>query len=325
MKFTFFRANGNKCPFCSGTDLNNFTVKLFDSEAKGELISIIECIDCCFAWQWPINKNEYNSIVYFQKEYRKKEKGSYYDPMKRLAVSSLQCEFVQNIVIHKNIDLLDIGAGDGTFIKIAAERGWNALGIEPARCNFTFDNRKAEGSAEMICGYITSLPESRKYDVITMWDVIEHVEEPVDFLKSAIKFLKEDGVLIIETGNYQSADRIASQKGWWCYHPDHLWYFSPQILKHILIELGLKNVALSYRTLRPWWNPEANYINPTIYRVTKSIIKNHFNDFANNIKVYCDVKKASKKWPHWAKNSIITIAASTNQVFNETDAYYVIS
>lgn len=321
---TFFKANGDKCPFCLGNNLNNFTTKQFDLEKKGELISIIECTDCCFAWQWPINSTKYDSIAFFEAEYRRKEKGSYFDPQKKLAVSSLQFEFIQNIAHKKNIDLLDVGAGDGTFIKIAAEHGWNALGIEPTECNFTFNNKKAKGFAEMICGYISSIPQNREFDVITMWDVIEHVEEPIDLIKSALEFLKQDGMLIIETGNYQSADRIASQKWWWCYHPDHRWYFSPPILKHILIELGLENVAFCSRTLRPWWNPEANYIRPSISRVIKSIIKNPFNNFAQ-IEVHYELKKAWKEWPQWAKNSIITIAGSRNQMFYETDSWYVIS
>ena len=304
-----FRLNGENCPFCLGHSLKKITVRAFDSKPKGKRFQIIECIDCCFAWQWPNNRSENQSANYFEEEYKRKNTDSYFDPQKRIEISNMQLEFLENLHSTKNKELLDIGAGDGAFIKTAANHGWNSLGIEPAKKRFSFDGANVSGSAQMICGYLNDIPENKKFDVITMWDVIEHVEEPIKLLKSAINFIKEDGLLVVETGNYQSADRIIGNKSWWCYQLDHRWYFSPPILKNILIGLGLKKVVVSSQTLRPWWNPKAAYRRPSVIRVTGRIIKNPFQ-VISHIKIYFDLKRAWGEWPQWVTNGIITIAAS---------------
>lgn len=309
MGLDHFKLNGEKCPFCLGNSLKQFTARAFDSKPKGQPFQIIECIDCCFAWQWPINRSENESTNYFEGEFKRKDTGSYFDTQRRIEVSNMQIEFVENLFSTKGKDLLDIGAGDGTFIKTAAGHGWNAVGIEPAKSDFSFNCSDKRGSAEMICGYLTDIPKDKKFDVITLWDVIEHVEEPIKLLKRALNLIKENAFMIIETGNYQSADRILGNKEWWCYQLDHRWYFSPPILKTILKEIGLKKVVVSSQTLRPWWNPKARYRRPSMLRVTKNVLKNPFR-ILSQIKIYFDLKRAGKDWPQWVANGIVAIGAS---------------
>jgi 2-polyprenyl-3-methyl-5-hydroxy-6-metoxy-1,4-benzoquinol methylase len=307
-----FKPNGTNCPFCLGKKLKKIAVKANDSEPKGLEIQIVECIDCCFAWQWPIHRNRNESERYFEEEYSRKKEDSYFDLDKRIEVSRLQVEFLNKLLPNGSKSLLDIGAGDGTFIKTAAEQGWHATGIEPAKVEFDFDDDDSHGSAIMIQGQIGTLKKDKKFNVITMWDVIEHVNEPIDLIKEAIKYIESDGMLVIETGNYQSADRIVGKKEWWCYQLDHRWYFSPNILTNILIQLGFKQVIVSSKTLRPWWNLNADYISPSLFKLAKSSIKKP-HKAVPQFRDYRSLKKAWKEWPQWVANGIFTLSAKRNK------------
>ena len=115
-------------------------------------------------------------------------------------------------LIHKYIKnkgkILDIGAGTGDFLKIAQENGWKITGIEPER---KARNRAGEKGV--------SLEENQekindKYDVITMWHVLEHIpdlENQIIFLKN---HLTDNGILVIAVPNYKSKDAQIYKQFW---------------------------------------------------------------------------------------------------------------
>ena len=65
------------------------------------------------------------------------------------------------------------------------------------------------------------------FDLITLMDVIEHVEKPDPLIVEAAARLAPSGVLVAETGNYQSAGRVQSQGAWWNDQVDHRWCLTP--------------------------------------------------------------------------------------------------
>ena len=69
---------------------------------------------------------------------------------------------------------LAVGAGDGAFLQAAVDEGWEAMGLEPAAER----NREDERGFRIIAGTVDDLNYAERYDVITLWDVIEHVDDP---------------------------------------------------------------------------------------------------------------------------------------------------
>jgi len=115
----------------------------------------------------------------------------------------------------------------------------------------------------LVRGSINQIPKESLFDVVTLWDVIEHAKEPVGLAECAARHLKKDGWLVIETGNYKSADRILGGLQHWIYQLDHRWYFSPDSLKHMMGKLGFTNYVFSQRVLRPEWNGRIDYRGPS--------------------------------------------------------------
>ena len=99
----------------------------------------------------------------------------------------------------KKGSLLDIGCAIGTFPKIAMEGGWAVKGVEISE--YAAGYAKNEYGLDVICGEFSKklFKEGESFDVITMWDVIDHSEDPMKLLSDAASLLKVGGHLIVET------------------------------------------------------------------------------------------------------------------------------
>lgn len=135
--------------------------------------------------------------------------------------------------------LLDIGAGTGDFLRVAAQRGWSVSGVEP--------EKKARDRAEEKGIFLkedkTHITDT--YQVITLWHVLEHVPN----LQEQIAFLKDHltigGLLVIAVPNYRSRDAQHYGKYWAAYDvPRHLWHFSQESIRLLFIEKGFQLIGV---------------------------------------------------------------------------------
>jgi len=101
--------------------------------------------------------------------------------------------------VSKNGKLLDVGCAIGTFLKIARDSGLEVKGVETseyaagyARDNYGLDVIRGEFNA-------AKFSKDDTFDVITMWDVVDHAEDPIVFLKDAASILKKGGYMFVET------------------------------------------------------------------------------------------------------------------------------
>lgn len=126
--------------------------------------------------------------------------------------------------------LLDIGAGTGDFLVVAKNKGWEIAGVEV--------NKKARILAKEKSVPLKSRIEDftdQKFDVITMWHVLEHISNYKEVLQTCQSLLNENGVLVIAVPNYKSYDAQYYKNNWAAYDvPRHLWHFSRQSLPKIL-------------------------------------------------------------------------------------------
>lgn len=144
---------------------------------------------------------------------------------------------------HKGT-LLDIGAGTGAFMEAAKASGWEVLGVEP---NPGARERSRERGLEVISG-VSELPK-QQFDCISLWHVLEHVEDMDGQLAWLASHLKDSGLAVIAVPNYQSLDARIYGSYWAAYDtPRHLWHFSPEGLRRTLEPFGFKQVGM-----RPLW------------------------------------------------------------------------
>ena len=128
--------------------------------------------------------------------------------------------------------VLDFGAGTGDFLKICKNNNWQVLGIEPSA-------EARENAAKKGIHLKENLLDitNQKFDVITLWHVLEHVGN----LKSTIKFLKSllqpEGRIVVAVPNYKSYDATFYKEHWAAYDvPRHLWHFSQKAIRKLFLE-----------------------------------------------------------------------------------------
>ncbi|MEO6028360.1 MAG: class I SAM-dependent methyltransferase [Candidatus Binatia bacterium] len=151
--------------------------------------------------------------------------------------------------------LLDIGAGTGILMHLAQERGWQPEGIDIAPLT-------AEKVAREFGFQITIAPFERhdfgprRFDGITMLDVLEHVVDPLTTLRRVHELLRPGGAVAIAVPNQRSlltflVGLYARMRGpaanallFRLYVPPHLYYFTPPTLRRIVEEAGFRVVEL---------------------------------------------------------------------------------
>ena len=93
-------------------------------------------------------------------------------------------------------DLLEVGCGTGSFLKFAQSRGWRATGVDSSPENIRELEKK--GIRGIATGFLDYSP-SESFDVVVLWDLIEHPQDPFCFVEKARELLKRGGLLLIAT------------------------------------------------------------------------------------------------------------------------------
>jgi len=136
--------------------------------------------------------------------------------------------------------LLDVGAATGFFVNLVAQHGWQAEGIEISQA--AVETARAK-NLNVYQGSIENLKTVDTYDAITLLDVLEHLPNPIDALKTANTLLKKDGVLLI---NVPDAGSLYARLFGCRWHavipPEHLWYFTYSSLKRLLTATGFARI-----------------------------------------------------------------------------------
>lgn len=137
--------------------------------------------------------------------------------------------------------LLDFGCGNGAFALHMRTAGYDVVGIEPFSLGETVKSERLE---------LVRAPWDQVkdrlgvFDVITLWQVLEHLDRPVDMLKRLAPHLAPDGVMIVSVPNFSSVQSAAFGGGWFHLDPPrHVSHFEPATLERCLRLSGLTPVS----------------------------------------------------------------------------------
>lgn len=238
-------------------------------------VSIYECENCRlgFVNQKKIVKKNLDKL-YRLNEYKKEEE---------MIVSRLNL-IIDNIVKYiSSGTVLEIGPGHGLLSSLLLKKG-----------NFKLDVVEPYLNPHYLSGQPYKLHKidlnrflktnKKKFDLIVMFDVIEHLEDPFASLQNLKDILRKDGVLVIQTPNYQSLMQSMTKKWSWWMIEDHKWFFTPRSLQKALRKNGLNYVF--GRTYEDWIdfrkNLDGNFAylkNSLIRKIVKVIFFTSFIPF----------------------------------------------
>lgn len=283
------------CPICGEVDIKRFCRK--------NNYEIHNCGNCDIAFVWPIPENlkTIYQESYFKNNAGEKKEFGYADydkdkePMKE--VFNLYLKKISGLANGKKI--FDIGAATGYFLDLAKEKGWQTSGIEISE--FAAGEAAKRGH-NIFCGNLPELNIEEKYDVITMWDVLEHFNNPKKYLRAVNRILKSSGLLVINTIDKKSWwARVMGKRWQLIVPPEHLFYYSSHGLRYLLEQSGFEikeinkigkkfSLAYIFKMLYNWqglkfWEKLSDYFNKPFWRKIAVPINLRDNIFVIAVKI----------------------------------------
>lgn len=151
--------------------------------------------------------------------------------------------------------LLDVGTAGGSFLAVAKKSGWETTGCEPNR--WMAEWGKEHYGIEIFAGTIFEMGlEDSYFDVVTLWDVLEHTSDPTSVLLECQRILKPGGLLVVNYPDIKSLVARIMGRRWVFLLSIHLYYFTVETIKQMLSKSGF--VMIKRR--RHWQSLELGYI-----------------------------------------------------------------
>jgi len=134
--------------------------------------------------------------------------------------------------------LLDAGCSMGFFMKEARDRGWEVRGLDPSRWAAEYGRR--EFGLDITAGTIASAEiEPSSFDVVTIWDAVEHLVNPVGDVRKLAAALKPGGILALSTHSLRSPAAILLGRNYPFLMAMHVTHFTPRTTALLLAKCGL--------------------------------------------------------------------------------------
>jgi 2-polyprenyl-3-methyl-5-hydroxy-6-metoxy-1,4-benzoquinol methylase len=220
-----FITRNYSCSLCNG----NRTTPI----VKKSGFSIVKCNDCNFVYVNPRIKNDEIENIYKHNYFKNKDYGYIgYEQEKRLRVKNFErwLNDAKQFLPGNNttLDALDVGCAAGYCLEVMQGKGWNAEGLELDEDMFT---RLANEGQAVYRSPLESFESNKKFQVITLFDVIEHIPHLDLAFKKLSDLVDVNGVIIMVTPNHNSLQRKVFAKRWFQYKPiEHIQYFTPHTL-----------------------------------------------------------------------------------------------
>lgn len=213
---------------------------------------IVKCKNCCLVYVNPRLIPKYAKELYSNDYYE----GKGFDPhafmgsnKEREESSHLIVKCLKNALLKdkENPRLLDVGGGEGLISYFALKTGFEVLMCDNSKAAIERAKRRGipcfhgEITEEFFDEHLGS------YDAIIALEVLEHLYDPMTFLKRVYQLLKPGGVFFYSTGNFQ---RTRFQRGRWGYlsvPEGHLYFFTPRTIKLFFEKAGFKQFLDPYK------------------------------------------------------------------------------
>lgn len=251
-KTSGYQKEAVSCPVCESTDyevrmepqVEELDPRMLYGAASGvrHTQQVVECGNCHMLYENPRLPEE--AIL---EGYRTSQEGghdSQYD--NRVKSFYRMLRKLEKEVPSCPANVLDIGCAGGAFLEAAEQFGYTAYGLEPSE-NLV-DLGKSRG-LRITQGTLDDNPfEGQLFELITFWDVIEHIASPRKVLEKAGTLLKPGGLLLInfpDHGTWQA--RLAGSRFWW-FLSVHLHFFTKPTMQTLLEKSGF-----TLQRFMPYW------------------------------------------------------------------------
>lgn len=244
----------NSCGLCG----QKSSVRLY----KADGFDIVKCRSCGLVYRNIILDSREAAGLYGESYFTDEQKNYFFNKHdEKIKIFQDRLKRIES-VFHKKGKILDIGCAIGTFLKTAVDLGWEGEGVDVSE--YAARYAKNHHGLKVVVGTEEEieLPE-QSFDVITMWDSIDHLEVPQLYLDKLYKSLKNNGIIVVQTNMedsllyrvahylYKFSFGIIKLPVLRCHPIHHSTFYSSKTLGLALSRAGFRIIKTESDTLEP--------------------------------------------------------------------------
>lgn len=221
------------CIVCQNQQKEQYRIKY-----QKENCTIIECRKCGFHFIPPYFRKSVDYSKYKSTE-----------AVKEVARGDVWLKIQRNLLRYQLIQkyqpsgkIYDVGCGFGHFLLTGKQLGYDVTGVEMSSANVEFI--KNEFSIQVEENDFLKVSEAQPYHIITLWDVLEHVDSADKIIEKVARMLLPKGYVFIQVPQIDSFFARLLKDKWWAMGLDHVNYFSRKTIKQLLANHGIEIVTI---------------------------------------------------------------------------------
>lgn len=221
------------CSVCENNDPQNFTLKY-----EKENFAVVTCNSCSFHFIPPYYRKKIEYTQYKNADVTAAVRSG--NNWVKIQRHKLRFKFIAKYI--KSGRLFDLGAGWGHFMLAGKELGYDVYGVEISEQPYLYCVNDLKLPVDHIDFF--EMDESKKFDIITMWDVLEHIDKANEFLVKCSKLTKPGGYLFLQVPQIDSYFARRHKDNWKMMGLDHVNYFGKNTITKILANNGYEVVKI---------------------------------------------------------------------------------
>lgn len=274
----------NTCPWCNAPSDKTY-IRVKDHFLTQEVFDVLECERCGLLFTEPrpapnVIGKYYQSEAYYSHQQNKKG----FIPRLYEWVKKPNLNHKVKLAVGKRRSgrVLDIGCGVGDFLVAVKHAGFEVVGIEPSDQARAIAKERL-GFEPLDPSALSTLPDA-SFDIITLWHVLEHVDDLKTEIASLSRLLKPDGTLVIALPNFKSFDAQYYHEYWAAWDvPRHLNHFCPGSIAGIFDQTDLKVVDIQKLV---WDAYYISYLSEKYKGHSLPLVKGFFTGLRSNLKAH---------------------------------------
>lgn len=229
--------NYKQCPICQSKQLQTVIATSTDYISK-DVFDVMQCVCCQVSFTCPCPED---IEQYYPKQYRKYSK---------LVLRVLRYFYQARVqrwsrLFDKPGHALEVGCGPGIMLDILQRQGWQVKGLE--RSEQATEYARNVYNLDVVGENIENLSLNEKYDLIILFNVLEHITDPLTLIRECAKRLNPHGRVIVNVPNFDSWQAKWFRDMWLHLDvPRHLFHFSKNSLQVLFNQAGLTIDSESY-------------------------------------------------------------------------------
>lgn len=248
-----------ECPLCGSTTVSDLLVAPDRFHLRTEMYRLARCSSCRGVWLANPPKPEEMGRHYTAEYHKGISAAGETDALERWSFAR------KRVASYKQGGaILDIGCSSGAFLSTMKGPAWQLYGIEMEES--TAEKARSKTGAEIFVGDALAAPYlPGSFDVITTFDVLEHVYSPKEFLAKVFLWLKPGGIYYATMPNIDSWEARFFGTHWYGLElPRHLFHMSPRALRSLMTSLGFEEVLLK--------TPPVSYAERSLGYVSSTVV-----------------------------------------------------